>query len=162
MHLLNLDVIFSILGELFKFEAQDQKDTRNINCPAERTLLLKPSCSVMLPWNKLKELTNGLKGAFMGVQGENIVYFENVGRVLVKRETWQKCSSDGKVLGSRTQFPVSLRYAVTCHKSQGLKFPASVVHCSKEFVPELMYVALSRIWSHRLRSASKSARLISQ
>ena len=48
----NLDVLFSLRGEMMTFEAIDQKDTQNIKCPAERVLLLKPGCSVMLLWNK--------------------------------------------------------------------------------------------------------------
>lgn len=36
-------------------------------------------------------------------------------------------------------------YAITCHKAQGLTLPAAVVHCSKEFVPGLVYVSLSRV-----------------
>ena len=38
-------------------------------------------------------------------------------------------------------------YAITCHKSQGLTLPAVVVHCSKEFVPGLTYVACTRVKS---------------
>ena len=141
MQLHNLDGLFSSLGDLFAFEAIDRKDTKNINCPAERTLLLKPGSHIMLLWNKSRELKNGSKGVLIGIQRENIsVNFENVGKVLVKRETWQKYASDGRVLGSRTQFPLALRYAITCHKSQGLTLSAAVVHCSKEFVPGLTYV----------------------
>ena len=48
-------------------------------------------------------------------------------------------------MGSRTQFPIMLFYACTCHKVQGLTLPSAVVHCSKEFVPGLTYVAASRV-----------------
>ena len=48
-------------------------------------------------------------------------------------------------MGTRTQFPVVLFYASTCHKSQGLTLPSAVIHCSKEFVSGLMYVAVSRV-----------------
>lgn len=34
---------------------------------------------------------------------------------------------------------------MTVHKAQGQTLPAAVVHCSKEFVPGLIYVALSRV-----------------
>ncbi len=52
-----------------------------------------------------------------------------------------------KVVGSRTQFPVALMFAITCHKSQGLTLPAVVLHCSKEFVAGLTYVAMTRVRS---------------
>ena len=38
-------------------------------------------------------------------------------------------------------------YAITCHKSQGPTLPAVVLHSSKEFVPGLMYVSLTRVKS---------------
>lgn len=50
-------------------------------------------------------------------------------------------------MGSRTQFPVALMFAITCHKSQGLTLPAAVLHCSKEFVAGLSYVAMTRVRS---------------
>ena len=53
----------------------------------------------------------------------------------------------GEKIGSVTRFPVILAYAVTCHKSQGLELPGVVLHCSKEFVPGLIYVAMSRVKS---------------
>ena len=58
------------------------------------------------------------------------VSIPNHGRVLLKRQTWSKRDRKGSVVGSRTQFPV---------------IPRAVVHCSKEFVPGLIYVAISRV-----------------
>ncbi|KAK3749134.1 hypothetical protein QZH41_001122 [Actinostola sp. cb2023] len=43
----------------------------------------------------------------------------DIGRVSLKREVWHKRNSNGEAVGSRTQFPVMLCYATTCHKSQG-------------------------------------------
>ena len=37
--------------------------------------------------------------------------------IILKRETWLKCNRSGKVVGSRTQFPVALFYASPCHKA---------------------------------------------
>ena len=37
-------------------------------------------------------------------------------------------------------------YACTCHKTQGLTLPRAVVRCSKEFVPGLIFVAISWVW----------------
>ena len=40
-----------------------------------------------------------------------------------------------------------MAYAITCHKSQGLTVDAAVVHCSREYVPGLIYVAVLRVKS---------------
>ena len=49
------------------------------------------------------------------------------------------------MVGTRTQYPIVLFYASTCHKVQGLTLPGAVIHCTKEFVPGLVYVAASRV-----------------
>lgn len=83
---------------------------------------------------------------FVGTDGDNLaVDFDLVGRVSLKRETWEKRSRSGAVVASRRQFPVTLAYGITCHRSQSSTISAAVVHCSKEFTPGLIYVACSRV-----------------
>lgn len=76
-----------------------------------------------------------------------LVYFEKVGIVAIERVTWFQRNHQGETIGAVHQFPLTPGYAVTCHKSQGLELPAVVVHCSKEFVPGLVYVSMSRVRS---------------
>ena len=91
---------------------------------------------------------NGSIGVFKDVQNDALlVSFEGVGVVEVKRQTWIKRNHAGVAIGSVSQFPVIPSYAITCHKSQGLTLPAAVIHCSKEYVPGLVYVAVSRVKS---------------
>ena len=114
--------------------------------PGERTLLLKSGCKVMLVWNKSKDFKNGSMGTFKGVckDGEKLeVWSPCVGTVTVGPEKWMQRNSQGEIIGSVVQFLVVLAYGITCHKSQGLTRPAAVMHCSKEFVPGLFYVAIS-------------------
>ncbi|KAJ7391191.1 hypothetical protein OS493_019322 [Desmophyllum pertusum] len=86
-------------------------------------------------------------GIFKGVKDDDTlqIQFEKVGTVDIKREMWMQRNRGGGKIGSVVQFPVVLAYAVTCHKSQGLELPAVVLHSSKEFVPGLVYVAVSRV-----------------
>ena len=97
-------------------------------------------------WNVLEKIKNRTSGLFIGIEGDRLeVEVEGHGRVLLKRETWSKRNRAGQVVGSRTQYPLVLFFACTCHKTQGLTLPGVVVHCSKEFVPGLLYVAVSRV-----------------
>ena len=144
----NSDVMRSMPGEFLRFEATDEGDTVGMQCPAEKTILLKPGCKVMLLWNVSDVLRNGTSGTFLHQAGEHlIVDFPTIGKIGLKRETWNKRLVSGRLVGSRKQYPVVAMYAITCHKSQGLTLPAVVVHCSKEFVPGLTYVACTRVKS---------------
>ena len=69
------------------------------------------------------------------------------GVVRLKQETWEKRGKHGEVVGTCTQFPVILNYAITCYKGQGLTISSAVVHSSKEFTPGLLYVAFTHIKS---------------
>ena len=99
----------------------------------------------MLLSNVSDTLCNRATGVFVGAEEHLVVEFDNVGSVAIKRETWEKWSRSGSVVASRRQFPLSLVYGMTCHKSQSLTLPAAVVHGSKEFTPGFVYVALSRV-----------------
>ena len=67
----------------------------------------------------------------------------NIKFILKTLGLWPLSGKPGSRIGSVCQFPVILAYAITCHKSQGLTLPAVVVHSSKEFVPDLLYIAMS-------------------
>jgi ATP-dependent exoDNAse (exonuclease V) alpha subunit len=72
----------------------------------------------------------------------------------IERELWHnvKYAKAGKqikehVLGTFTQFPVKLAWAITVHKSQGLTFNKVVADIGRSFAPGQVYVALSRCTS---------------
>ena len=97
---------------------------------ADVRLLLKPKVKVMIIWNISDTLRNGTPRNFLGVRNGMLeVDVEGQGTVYVKRETWLKRDN-------RTQFPLVLFYACTCHKVQGLSL-------TKEFIPGLIYIAVS-------------------
>lgn len=55
----------------------------------------------------------------------------------------------GSVQLSRTQFPLTVSYAITIHKSQGITVDKAVMNIAdkKDFTPGLTYVAISRVKS---------------
>lgn len=139
----------AINEEMITFQADFENDrSRSMSWPGASILQLKRGCKVMLVWNKSDDLKNGTLGIFTGVKDNDLlVNFKEVGIVEIGRETWIKRDRNGQRIGSVTQFPIVLTYACTCHKSQGLTLPSAVVHCSREYVPGLIYVAISRVKS---------------
>ena len=49
-----------------------------------------------------------------------------------------------RCLGSFTQYPLRLAWAITIHKSQGLTFEKAIIDAGEAFAPGQVYVALSR------------------
>src|SRR5699024_6232389 len=54
---------------------------------------------------------------------------------------------DSEVIGTYSQFPLRLAWAITIHKSQGLTFEKAIVDAGSSFASGQVYVALSRLTS---------------
>lgn len=74
----------------------------------------------------------------------------------IERESWENKKYtvnastkelDEEVIGTFSQFPVRLAWAITVHKSQGLTFDKAIIDVGQAFAPGQVYVALSRLRS---------------
>ncbi|HEY8400635.1 MAG TPA: helix-turn-helix domain-containing protein, partial [Cytophagaceae bacterium] len=101
---------------------------------------------------------NGKIGTIKRIEGENI-FIEFPGsneELLLEKEVWRnvrfKYSQESdqieeEELGTFTQYPVRLAWAITIHKSQGLTFNKAIIDAGESFAPGQVYVALSRMSS---------------
>jgi hypothetical protein len=125
--------------------------------PCEHTLRLKPGAQVMFIRNDSQEgrYYNGKLASVKRIDGENVtVTFRDSGEdYILRREVWENIGysvdrESGKVvkeeLGTFSQYPLRLAWAITIHKSQGLTFDNVTIDAARSFEAGQVYVALSR------------------
>lgn len=129
--------------------------------PTKEELELKIGAQVMFVKNDPsteKAFYNGKIGRLVGIdKGEGTVTVESEGeRITVPKLKWQNMEYainaenqeiEEKEIGSFTQIPLRLAWAVTIHKSQGLTFDKVIIDAGQAFAHGQVYVALSRCTS---------------
>jgi len=129
--------------------------------PTKEELELKVGAQVMFVKNDPnpeKAFYNGKIGVLVGYdESEGTVSVESEGeRIIVPRLKWQNMEYainaenqeiEEREIGSFTQIPLRLAWAVTIHKSQGLTFDKVIVDAGQAFAHGQVYVALSRCTS---------------
>jgi ATP-dependent DNA helicase PIF1 len=146
----------------FVFEGIVDGDFSEKDFPTDKSLRLKTGVQVMLLNNDgLGRWVNGtmatvtaLSEGVAGREPEVTVELETGGEYELKPVKWdliryrldeKKKTVTSEPVGSFTQFPLKLAWAVTIHKSQGKTFDRVVIDLSRGFfAPGQMYVALSR------------------
>ena len=133
--------------------------------PTDNPLKLKVGAKVMFLRNDVDGLyVNGTQGVIKSIikdedtiQQIQVITDEGYS-VSVARSTWEVYeyfyneetkTIEPRVIGSFTQFPLKLAWAVTIHKSQGMTFEKAIVDAHQSFASGQVYVALSRCRSLR-------------
>lgn len=126
------------------------------NYPADEKLVLKQGTRVMfLKNNTEKNYYNGKIGkvTFINQDSIKVKCEEDKSEIEVAKETWTNVAYkldkttkhiDEEILGTFTQYPLRLAWAITIHKSQGLTFDRLIVDAADSFSAGQVYVALSR------------------
>lgn len=157
---INNQAIHRIAEEPHFFKATIGGIFQENSFPTDENLLLKKGAQVMFVKNdteKVRRYFNGKIGRVQSVETDKIwiecIEGERTNVIELKKETWRNIkytinAKSGKIeeeeLGSFTQFPLRLAWAITIHKSQGLTFEKVVIDAGQSFAPGQVYVALSR------------------
>ena len=148
-------------GEPEIFRGEIRGEFPESSLPTQRELVLKPGAQIIFIKNDYeRRWVNGTIGTVNGfdMDGSTLYITTDDGRECdVKRESWrnirytyneEKKQVEEEELGTFTQFPVRLAWAITVHKSQGLTFSRAVIDFTGGvFAGGQTYVALSRCTS---------------
>lgn len=143
---------------LLRFDAilEGKFDVRRDRFQAPHRLEVKEGAQILFVKNNIPYWLNGTLGRVTHIENDLLrVEIQNTGNtVTVGRATWEKIEYEydrnekriiSTVVGSFTQFPIALGWAITIHKSQGMTLDSVRVDLGRgAFCSGQTYVALSR------------------
>jgi len=147
-----------IKAKQFSFTAAVKNTFPETSYPTDETLKIKEGARVMFIRNddqKPRRFYNGKLGIVKSINADEqtIVVSCDDGDIAVEPMKWENIrykedpetgNIEEEVLGSFTQFPLRLAWAITIHKSQGLTFDNVIIDAEHAFAAGQVYVALSR------------------
>jgi hypothetical protein len=155
---LNDSKLEKLPGRVHSFKATIRDEFPEFSYPNASELFLKEGAQVMFIKNDLsgdRLFFNGKIGKIESFDDDIIVVKcpDDDFRIRVEMTEWQnmKYTLDDEtkeiqetIIGTFTQYPLKLAWAITIHKSQGLTFDKAVIDASAAFAHGQVYVALSR------------------
>jgi hypothetical protein len=156
---INQQELGKLRGPVQTFTATVTGEFNDKAFPAEKTLSLKEGAQIMLIKNdkgETRRYYNGKIGTISRLATDkiSIAFPDEPDQLVLEKEVWrnirynydrEKDKIVEEELGSFSQYPIRLAWAITIHKSQGLTFEKAVIDAGSSFAPGQVYVALSRL-----------------
>lgn len=146
----------SMLGEAtHTYKATLNGNFSESSMPCDNELKLRIGARIMCLVNDyVKGCFNGMLGVVTNLTDKVVVAKMDDGQeIQFEPYTWsnkkytyneEQDKIIGEDVGNCSQIPLTLAWAITIHKSQGLTFNNVVLHIARTFCPGQLYVALSR------------------
>ena len=156
---INEQKLNEIEEEEFLYRAEIKDEFKNNDAPVPEVLRLKVGAQVIFCRNNPNSgYMNGTIAKVSALEENKIlVRLENGGEIEVYKVSWENVQSqynrdtrkmESTIIGSFTQYPIKLAWAITIHKSQGMTFDRMHFDLSRgTFQAGQAYVAISRMRS---------------
>ena len=158
---LNLRELRSLASPSFFYDADLDREFPESMFPLPPILELKVGSRVMFIKNDSSgngSYYNGKLATVINLAPDEVEVHldDSADRYVLKKELWENKryqlhaetkELEEEVIGTFSQYPIKLAWAVTVHKSQGLTFDKAIVDVGQAFAPGQVYVALSRLRS---------------
>lgn len=158
---LNKTALQELKGKSYFFNANIEGEFNEYAYPVESYLELKLGAQIMFIKNDVsgkQQFFNGKIGVVSHLTDKEIEidFRDGTKPFMLEKYEWKNIKYelnevtneiDENTIGTFTQYPIKLAWAITVHKSQGLTFEKAILDINRAFAPGQVYVALSRLKS---------------